>query len=85
MNINEPYWWDINIGPGNGLVPSGNKPLPEPMLTQIYGVTRPQWVYVVTDEGCHQQPMVTEKVTKKEMFSSKSILYTNYSRIYIDI
>ena len=21
---------------GNGLVPSGNKPLPEPMLTQIY-------------------------------------------------
>ena len=25
-------------------MPSGNKPLPEPMLTQIYGVTRPQWV-----------------------------------------
>ena len=22
-------------GSGNGLVPSGNKPLPEPMLTQI--------------------------------------------------
>ena len=31
---------DVNIGSGNGLVPSGNKPLPEPMLTQIYGVTR---------------------------------------------
>ena len=37
--------WDIfseivrgpyNIGSGNGLVPSGNKPLPETMLTQIY-------------------------------------------------
>ena len=26
----------VNIGSGNGLVPSGNKPLPEPMLTQIY-------------------------------------------------
>ena len=25
-----------NIGSGNGLVPWGNKPLPEPMLTQIY-------------------------------------------------
>ena len=25
----------VNIGSGNGLVPSGNKPLPEPMLTQI--------------------------------------------------
>ena len=27
---------DVNIGSGNGLVPWGNKPLPEPMLTQIY-------------------------------------------------
>ena len=26
---------DVNIGSGNGLVPSGNKPLPESMLTQI--------------------------------------------------
>ena len=27
---------NLNIGSGNGLMPSGNKPLPEPMLTQIY-------------------------------------------------
>ena len=27
----------VKIGSGNGLVPSGNKPLPEPMLTQING------------------------------------------------
>ena len=27
---------DVSIGSGNGLAPSGNKPLPEPMLTQIY-------------------------------------------------
>ena len=26
---------DDNIGLGNGLVPSGNKPLPDPMLTQF--------------------------------------------------
>ena len=26
----------VNIDLGNGLVPSGNKPLPEPMLTQIF-------------------------------------------------
>ena len=40
-------WYSINIGSGNGLVPSGNKPLPEPMLTQIFiaiCITRPQWV-----------------------------------------
>ena len=34
----------LNIGSGNGLVPTGNKPLPEPMLTQIYVATRPIWV-----------------------------------------
>ena len=26
----------VNIGSGNGLVPSGNKPLPEPMLIMFY-------------------------------------------------
>ena len=26
----------INIGSGNGLVLAGNKPLPKPMLIQIY-------------------------------------------------
>ena len=29
------HWWSVNIDSGNGLVPSGNKPLPEPMLTKI--------------------------------------------------
>ena len=27
-----PFWLWVNIGSGNGLVPPGNKPLPEPML-----------------------------------------------------
>ena len=31
-----PHLWIVNIGSGNGLVPSGNKPLPEPLLTHIY-------------------------------------------------
>ena len=35
MNVTGLYWRWVNIGSGNGLVPSGNKPLPEPMLTQI--------------------------------------------------
>ena len=34
--------FDDNIGSGNGLVPSGNKPLPEPMLTQIGVAIWPQ-------------------------------------------
>ena len=27
-------WWWVSIGLGNGLVPSGNKPLPEQVLTK---------------------------------------------------
>ena len=34
-NVTGLHWWSVNIGSGNGLVPSGNKPLPEPTLTQI--------------------------------------------------
>ena len=34
---------DVNISSGNGLVVSGNKPLPEPLLTQIYAAMS-QWL-----------------------------------------
>ena len=34
-NVIKHHWWEVNSGSGNGLVWSGNKPLPEPMLTQI--------------------------------------------------
>ena len=35
LNAATPHWSLINIGSGNGLVPSGNKPLPDPILTLI--------------------------------------------------
>ena len=35
MNVSGLHLWSVNIGSGNGLVPSGNKPLLEPILTQI--------------------------------------------------
>ena len=34
MSVTGFHRWSVNIGSGNGLVPSGNKPLHEPMLTQ---------------------------------------------------
>ena len=34
MNATRPHRWLVNIGSGNGLVPAGNKPLFNPMLTQ---------------------------------------------------
>ena len=36
MNVMESYWLHVNIGAGNGLLPSGNKSLPESMLTKLY-------------------------------------------------
>ena len=36
MNVTWHYWWWVNIGSGNGLVTSGTKPLPGPVLTYIY-------------------------------------------------
>ena len=39
VNFVMAYWWQmateiwVNIGSGNGLLPDGTKPLPEPMLT----------------------------------------------------
>ena len=34
MNTKGNHWWQVKIGTGNGLMPSGTKPLPEPMLNQ---------------------------------------------------
>ena len=39
MNNNGPYWCYVNSGSGNGLVPSDNKPLPEPILIQNHVVS----------------------------------------------
>ena len=47
LPLYECHWWSIHICSGNGLVPSGNKPLLQPRLTQ-FSVTMwrhwPQWV-----------------------------------------
>ena len=51
INATESQWWYVNIASGDGLLPSGNKPLPESMLTQISfvidGIRMPQWINVV--------------------------------------
>ena len=35
--LQKTHWWLINIGSGNDLEPSDNKPLSEPMLTKMSG------------------------------------------------
>ena len=47
MNATIPHWRLFNIDSGNGLVPSGNKPLPASMMTRFqspHSITRGQWV-----------------------------------------
>ena len=36
MNATGFHWWQVSIGTCNDLLPSGNKPFPEPMLILIY-------------------------------------------------
>ena len=35
MNVTEAYRWQVNTDSGNGLLPDGNKPLPQPIVTHI--------------------------------------------------
>ena len=40
MNATGPHWWEVNLSLCNGLVPSGSKPSPEPMLSRPNGLAR---------------------------------------------
>ena len=40
------HWWEVNISLDNASVPSGTKPLPEPMLTQIHIANSRHYVVV---------------------------------------
>ena len=59
-----PYWWLISSGSGNGLVPSGNKSLPEPISTQFHATIWhhwPQWVNLLfaSDSLWHHKTCLT--------------------------
>ena len=64
------YWWQVNSGSGNGLVPPGNKPLPKPMLTQIYV---PIWHHqgVVSLMFCKLSKVISWKYTMPEITRTK--------------
>ena len=43
-----PHWWYVSFSTYNGLVPSENKPLPFPMLTEFYNMSLSQSVLSYT-------------------------------------
>ena len=57
VSVTEPSWWYVNIGSGNGLVPSGNKPLAEPMSINIFVAV---W--------CHYSPQLFNITTCVQLF-----------------
>ena len=40
FDANGLHWWSVNIGSGNGLMPSGNEALPEPIFTHYFAIWR---------------------------------------------
>ena len=51
MNATGPCWWSVNIGSGSGLVPSGNKPLPEPELNKTSTAIWRHWALLRCDNS----------------------------------
>ena len=47
-DVTWPYWLQINIGFGNGLVPSGSKPFPEPLNINSFS----QLLWIITSSNC---------------------------------
>ena len=52
VNTTQHHWWRVNNGSGNSLVPSGNKPLSEPILSRIPDAI---WIYKATMSWHDQQ------------------------------
>ena len=75
-----PYRWQMSIGSGNGLVPSGNKPLPDPVLLQIYGLIRPQWVNKPMPEqnGHHFADDIFMHVLEWTLHFKFNVLFSGY-------
>ena len=52
------HWWFFNIDSGNGLAPSGNKPLSEPMLTKLYEVIGEKWSLFRSPPWSGEDPVI---------------------------
>ena len=55
MSLDFIDWTSVNIGSGNGLEPSGGKPLPEPMLAQVSVAI---WRHYATMSFNHDNPYI---------------------------
>ena len=66
--------WQVSIGSGNGLLPSGNKPLPEPMLTHMT-------ITMMTSPGHNELIQLSVDLTKHNISWYWVIQLWNYKAI----
>ena len=80
VNTTRPHWWQANISSRNGLMLSGNKLLPEPILTRQLtscSVARLQVSYFLIPYGRH---VIKLNIT----FLSLYLLWSDVIRDYSD-
>ena len=78
MNACRLYWWLLNIGQGNVLVPADNKPLLEPMLTKFYDTLLCQQAPISYHVDGNIYTVYAEKQTRK-------MHHLRHGRVYFSI
>ena len=78
MNACRLYWWLLNIGQGNVLVPADNKPLLEPMLTKFYDTLLCQQAPISYHVDGNIYTIYAEKQTRK-------MHHLRHGRVYFSI
>ena len=90
VNDTEQLRRQVNIGSGNCLVPSGNKPLPEPMLAQFYDHTSVNGALCAKtvsnyQQNAHSELKLCQNIVKYLRGYSDDYLHKNYLSSYLDL
>ena len=70
------WWWLINIGSGNGLVPLSNEPLPKPILPKFFN---DKWRHYATMSWINRH-WSWGWVSNLPLFHADFITYSNFAR-----
>ena len=76
LKLTEPYWWQVNISSGNGLMLSGSKSLPKPVSVRQQAIT---WASVDTGLCRHMMsPGHNELILRSQCLGKKKLTIVIY-------
>ena len=81
MNVTGSYWWCVNFGSGYGLVPLGNKPLPEPLLADhnhFFNLCQARYIRFQSDRDIKNNAWVT---VNNDFFVTSEAIRQWFSRV----